>query len=136
MAATARTTATRRKPPARPALPPVEDDEVIDLGEPDPETEPERELLFRIAGTEHTMLKEPPPALALSALELAERRGGTEQAVAFADVYIMREMLGDKSYRALLGCKTMTRAQYIKIVNRVMTRAMGALEDEDGSPNR
>jgi small-conductance mechanosensitive channel len=82
------------------------------------------------------MLKEPPPSHALSALELADRRGASPQAIALADVYIMREMLGDTSYRALLGCKTMTRAQYLKIVNRVMTRAMGALEDEDGSPNR
>jgi hypothetical protein len=48
----------------------------------------------------------------------------------------MRDMLGEKSYRALLDCRTMTRAQYLKIVGKVMRRAMGALEEEDGSPNR
>ncbi len=139
MAATARTPKPGRPkpPPRRPALPPADDDdEVIDLAEPDPDTEPERVPLFKIGDTVHTMLADPGPSVALRAMELAEQRGATPLAVGFADVYIMREMLGEKSYRALLDCRTMTRGQYLKIVGKVMKLAMGALEDEGGSPNR
>jgi hypothetical protein len=133
MAATARAT-TRPKRSARPT--PADDTQVISIGAPDPEAEPERVPVFSIGDEHHTMLKDPGPTIVLRALELAERRGGTEQAVAFADVQIMRDMLGEPSYRALLDCRTLTRGQYVQIVERVMTRAMGALEDEDGSPNR
>lgn len=133
--ATARRRAAARQQP-RPGPGVEEDDEVIDLGDPDEAGEPEREVVFKIRGTEHSMLKNPGPSIALSAFELAERRGATETAAGFADVYIMREMLGEKSYRALLDCRTMTRDQFIRITQRIMTRAMGALEEQDGSPNR
>jgi hypothetical protein len=82
------------------------------------------------------MLKVPPPALGLRALALAERRGGTPEAIALADVYVMRQMLGEESYMALLGCNTMSKDQYLRIVTRVTRTAMAALEDEDGHPNR
>jgi hypothetical protein len=133
MAATARAAVKGKRPtvPRRDA-----GTEIVDLGDPDEAAAPEREVVFKIGGVEHTMLKNPGPSIALSGFELAERRGGTEQAAGFADVYIMREMLGAESYRALLDCRTMTRDQFIRISTRVMTRAMGALEDEDGSPNR
>lgn len=140
MAATAKASPAAKRPrrpvPQRIVPLPDDDDEVVDLAEPDPESEPERVPVFKIGGTVHTMLAEPGPGVALRALELAERRGASVQAVAFADVQIMRDMLGEESYRALLDCKTMTRDQYLKIVARVMSRAMGALEDRDGSPNR
>lgn len=141
MAATAKASPAKR-PPRRPPVPQrpspfgVDDGEVVDLGDPEEAPEPERVPVFSIGGVVHTMLAEPGPGVTLRALELAERRGATEQAVAFADVQIMRDMLGEASYRALLDCKTMTRDQYLKIVGRVMNRAMGALEDRDGSPNR
>lgn len=144
MAATARTPRPAVKPKAprdrlppkqRPPGPPDDDDEVVSL-DAEPDTEPERVPVFTIRGEVHTMLASPGPSIALRAMELAERRGATEVSLGLADVYIMREMLGENSYRALLNCKTMTRGQYLKIVGRVMRRAMGALEDEDGSPNR
>jgi len=134
--------ATRPRKPARPrpparVLPPVDDEEVIALDEDgDDEPEPARVPVFSIGEQLHTMIADPPPSLALSALELAERRGGTPQAIALADVFIMRAMLGEPSYRALLASRKMTRTQYLKIVAKVMKKAMGALEDGDGSPNR
>lgn len=140
MAATARSPRATAKPKAPPKRPPAlpsaagDDDEVIDLSA-GPEAEPERIPVFRIGDTVHTMLKNPPLTVVMSALELAERRGGTPQAIGFADVDIMRQMLGTESYRALLDCKTITRDQYLKIVGRVMKRALGAAED-DSSPNR
>jgi hypothetical protein len=137
MAATAKArTAARKRYATRTAPEPDDDGEVIGIAEDDPEAEPEREPVFSIGETVHTMLKDPPPSLALSAIELAERRGGSPQAIGLADIYVMREMLGEQSYRSLLNCRTMTRAQYLKITGRVLKRAMGALEDEDGSPNR
>jgi len=135
MSATAkgRPTASRRPPST--SWPASDGEEVIDISA-EPEGEPERVLLFRIGGVEYTMLKNPPPSIGLAALDLADRRGGSPQSVALADVYVMREMLGEESYRALLNCKTMDRDQYLRIVGRVMRSAMGAIEDEDGSPNR
>jgi hypothetical protein len=138
MAATAkgRTRATVTPRPSGRLPEPEGDGELIDIAAPDAEAEPERVPVFSIGGVVHTMLKDPGPAVALRALELADRRGGTPQAVAFADVQIMRDMLGEESYRALLNCSTMTRAQYLKIVDRIMRGALGGLEGEDGSPNR
>lgn len=134
MAATARST-SKPKPVRRPApLVPAGDDDLVDIPEPDPEAEPDRVPVFKIGDTVHTMLADPGPSVALRAMELAEQRGATPLAVGFADVFIMREMLGGESYRALLNCKAMTRGQYLRIVGKVMRRAMGALED-DGSPN-
>jgi hypothetical protein len=143
VAATAR---ARTRPPAKPKrtpLPPAGDDEeVIDLGDPDAEAPPpERVPLFSIGGTVHTMLKEPPLSIALSALELQRQHDdgtpeGRTEARGYSTVYMMREALGESSYRALLNCKTLTGPQFARIQDKVMKRVMGALEGEDGFPNR
>lgn len=113
-----------------------DDDEIIDLGEPAaPGPEPEREPVFRIGDTVHTMLKDPPASIALKSLDLAYERGGGLDAQGFAQVYVMREMLGEESYRALLDFPGLTGPQFTRIMGKVVTRAMGAME-MDGTPNR
>jgi hypothetical protein len=125
----------------RPAPPPPDDDdEVIDLAEPDPEAEPERVPLFRIGETVHLMLKNPSPSLAIESLEVQRQYDdgtpvGRTEARGYGSAFLMKEMLGEESYRALLGCRTMTSAQFARIQRRVINRALGQMEGEDGSPN-
>jgi len=136
MAATVKAGTAKSRPP-RPEIPAADngyDDALIRLDE-EPEAEPERVPVFAIGDTVYTMLANPPASLALRAMELAERRGATEVSVGLADVQIMRDMLGEEAYRALLDSKTLTRKQYTVITQKVMKAAMGSLED-DGRPNR
>lgn len=148
MAATARSSRTPAKAPARPKasrpLPPAvraamkkaQDAGLVQIDADDAEgAEPEREPVFAIGETVHTMLADPPPTLAMAALDMAYQRGGTEQAYGLATVFLMREMLGEESYRALLASRRVTRAQYTAIVEKVTVRVYSALEGEDGSPN-
>jgi hypothetical protein len=104
----------------------------IEDGEPE---EAEREAVFSIGDKVHTMLAHPSPTIAATAADLAYRRGGTDQAYGLAAVYVMREMLGESSYRALLNAKRLTKDQYKAIIKTVTERAYGVLEEEDGSPN-
>lgn len=137
MTATARKPAAPRRPPA---LPPAGDDEIIEISAPDPEAKPERVPAFKIGETVHTMLKDPPATIGLNALDIQARYDdgtlvGRGEARGYASVYLMAKMLGEASYRALLGCDNMTREQFARINERVTRRAMGALETADGSPN-
>jgi hypothetical protein len=84
--------------------------------------------VFSIGSTVYTVPAEPPVSLALKALDLQYRRGG-----AWAEVFIMREMLGETGYRALLDCKTLTRDQYAAITAAIRSLAFG--DQEDDSPN-
>jgi hypothetical protein len=98
--------------------------------------EPAREDVFAIGETGHSMLADPPVTIATQALDLAYRMGGGQTGIGYATVFIMREMLGDESYEALLNSKRITAAQYKAITEAVTMRAYSALEDEDGNPNR
>jgi hypothetical protein len=120
---------------ARTAIRASRDTTVIAIDDGELEGEPEREAVFSIGDDVFTMLADPPASIAAKALDLAYRRGGTDQALGMASVFIMREMLGNAAYQALLNAKRLTRPQYLAIVDRVTGRAYGAMEDEDGSPN-
>lgn len=113
----------------------AQDTEVVRIDDGPEDAEPERELVFMIGETEHTMLADPSPTLPMRALDIAYQRGGTDQAFGVAAVFLMREMLGEESYRALLNAKRITKAQYKAIIEKVTVRAYSALEDGDGSPN-
>lgn len=142
MAATARSPKPRPRPKALPPAPlpePDDDGDVIDLGDGEGEAEPERVPLFRIGETVYTMLKDPPLSLALKALDMQSRRVSESEedradAQGVANAYVMREMLGEQAYRALLSSRTLTASQWAAITGRVTRRVLGALERDD-SPN-
>lgn len=139
MAATARKPKAAAPAPQRPALPAGDDDEIIGIALPDPDAEPERVPLFAIGDEVHTMLKDPPLSLALTAMDIQRQRASSSpediaDARGLAEAYVMQEMLGEDSYRALLASRTLTAAQYRAITERVTKRVLGALEDGD-APN-
>lgn len=137
MAAQARATANkpaiRRPPRALPAAAAagIDDEELIEISVDDPEQEPERVPLFKIGDTVYTMLADPPLTLAMEAMDVSYERGQ-----GFGEVFIMREMLGEQAYRALLGSKSLKGPQYKEIAERITKRVYGVLEREGGSPNR
>jgi hypothetical protein len=111
----------------------ADDDEIIELtpGAPEgEEPEPERVALFKIGGDVYTMLANPTLALARQAMDVAYDRGE-----AYAEVFVMREMLGEEAYRALLGNKSLKGPQLNAITARVTKRLYGALERESARPN-
>lgn len=133
--AKAKSAAPRRPRAALPAAAPAAaaDDSIIELTADDPEEEtpePERVPLFKIGDITYTMLADPPLTLAMKALDVSYERGQ-----GFGEVFIMREMLGEETYRALLGNRALKGPQYAAIMGRVTQRLYGVLEREGGSPN-
>lgn len=122
----------RRALPAAAAAAAVDaDDAIIELTEDDPEeAPPERVALFKIGGEVYTMLKDPPLTLALQA-----RNVGFERGEGYAEIFVMREMLGEGAYRALLGNSSLKGRQLEAITKRVTTTLFGVLERESASPN-
>lgn len=121
-----------RRPPSR--IPAGDDGIVrIDDAGPDgePEPEPERVPAFAIGDKVYTMLAHPPLTLAIEALDMQYRRGE-----GFAEVFVMRSMLGPEAYRALLSAKRMTRPQFNAITQKISTAVYGTLEEEEADPNR
>jgi len=124
------------KRPARPrtatpaAIAAAADDDIIEISPDDPEQEPERVPLFKIGETVYTMLADPPLTLAMEAMDVSYERGQ-----GFGEVFVMREMLGEEAYRALLGSKSLKGPQYKAITDKVTGRLYGVLESEGGSPN-
>jgi hypothetical protein len=127
----------RRPPRALPAAASAaaaaaEDDAIIEISEDDPEeAPPEREPLFSIGDEVYTMLKDPPLTLAMQA-----RNVGYERGEGYAEIFLMREMLGEDAYRALLANRSLKGPQLQAITARVSKRLFGVLERETASPNR
>jgi len=124
--------AVRRPPRALPAAAGDADDELIEISADDPEHEPEPERVpvFKIGDEVYTMLKDPPLTLALKA-----RNVGYERGEGYAEIFVMREMLGEDSYRALLDNQSLKGRQLEAITARVTRRLFGALEREMKDPN-
>lgn len=107
-----------------------EDDAIIEISEDDPEQEPERVAVFKIGDEVYTMLKDPPLTLALEARDVGYERGA-----GYAEIFVMREMLGLDAYRALLASRSLKGAQLNAVTERVTKRLFGVLEKESASPN-
>jgi hypothetical protein len=141
MAATARANPKNPKAiggrPPRPPVPPeddLDDGELISLGPPaeDEEPEPARVPLFEFKGTVYTMLAEPPPTIGLETLRVSERKGG----LGFGEIHLMRVMMGDAGLDALLEAGRigwLKPAQFNTILAKVRNAALAALE-EDPNP--
>lgn len=123
----------RRALPAAAASAAAEaDDAIIEISADDPEeAPPERVPLFSIGDEVYTMLADPPLTLALEA-----RNVGYERGDGYAEIFVMREMLGLDAYRALLANRSLKGAQLAAITARVSRRLFGVLERETASPNR
>jgi len=59
-----------------------------------------------------------------------------DRGAGYAEIFIMREMLGEGAYRTLLATRSLKGAQLQTITQRVTTRLFGALERESASPRR
>ena len=118
--------------PARHAAPEEEPDgDIVSIGPPeDDDSEPSRVALFEIGGTVYTMLSSPPPTLGIDAIRVSESKGN----IGFAEVHVLREMMGDDALNALIAAGRrgwLKPGQYQAIVRRVHETALGALEAED-----
>jgi hypothetical protein len=100
----------------------------------EPGEEGEREVLFRVDGTEYTIPVEPPASIALAGMELLAAHGGGDMAQILFTREMLRLMLGDKGYAALLSVPTLKPADFTHLAEVCAKRAMGAIQ-ESGNPN-
>jgi hypothetical protein len=133
VAATVKAPAPRARPARRPReIPaPLAETGVLRLSSASSEPE-EREPLFYIDDECFTIPVSPPASIGLEAMHMTAR-GGMAAAAATED-YIMSEMLGDEGWAALRACKTLKLADYRRLVQVCMEKAVGPQEDD--APNR
>ena len=88
-----------------------------------PEEAPELVDLFAVDGTMYSVPRKPSASIALRYLDAAENLG--PQA---ANLYVLREMLGDEGYNALSTCKGLTDTQLTWVVETVHGLVLGTIE--------
>ena len=139
MAASANATpASKRKPasrkPAAPPTPPAAPDGPLRFSTATP---PEREPLFYIDGTEYTIPVKPPAHIGIEASKMVVEGDGSTRTGMEAEEFVMREMLGEEGFAALIACEHVSLDDYKHLLGIVTDRAMGRGEAEDEpAPNR
>lgn len=88
-----------------------------------PEEEPELVDLFEVDGTMYSVPSKPSASITLMYLDAAESLG--PQA---ANLYVLREMLGEEGYRALSTCRSLTEPQLTWVVETVQGLVLGTIE--------
>ena len=88
-----------------------------------PGAAPEMIDLFEIDGTMHRVPRKPSASIGLRYLDAAETLG--PQA---ANLYVLRDMLGEDGYRALSTCKTLTDEQLAWVVETIQGLVLGTIE--------
>lgn len=88
-----------------------------------PEEAPEMVDLFEIDDTMYSVPRRPSASIGLRYLDAAETLG--PQA---ANLYVLREMLGEDGYRALSSCKALTDPQLAWVVETIHGLVLGTIE--------
>jgi hypothetical protein len=88
-----------------------------------PEEAPDLVDLFEVDGTMYSVPSKPSASIALRYLDAAENLG--PQA---ANLYVLREMLGEDGYKALSTCRALTDTQLTWIVETVQGLVLGTIE--------
>lgn len=88
----------------------------------------EVETLFVIDNEEYKIPKVVPAIVGMRALEVAATDGE-----AASVRWLLREVLGEKAYDALLACESVTSTQLGQIMTVVRDKAMGDMEDALGN---
>lgn len=99
--------------------------EPVIIGAPDDAEEVAPVHIFSIGETDYYMPGEVPASLALQVLEVTEL-DGQQAAVSYA----LRTVLGDDGFDALKNHPTLKRKELSAVMDIVMARVMGALDDE------
>lgn len=88
-----------------------------------PDAPPEMVDLFEVDGVMYQVPRKPSASIGLQYLDAAESLG--TQA---ANLFILREMLGQEGYKALSTCKTLDDDQLQWVVETVQGLALGTVE--------
>lgn len=102
-------------------------DEIIRIEPRDEGEAEERVDLFYIGATKYTMLAHPSGSLVIKYMDLTAEKG-VDQAMR----YVLKAVLGEESYNALMDCDDVTHAQLTKILEIVLKHAMGPVDRPDG----
>ena len=92
------------------------------------EKDVETEVLFSIDGEDYTIPTEVPAVIGLRFLDVAAEEGD-----AAGIRWLMREVLGDKGWMALLACDAVKGEQLAQIMQVVRDKAVGTLEAAQGN---
>jgi hypothetical protein len=126
-----------RKPVAPPTPPPAAPDGPLRFSTAKP---PERELLFSIDDTEYTIPVKPPAHIGIDASKMIVEGDGSTRTGMDAEEFVMREMLGEEGFAALIACEQVSLEDYKHLLTIVTDRAMGRGEtdetEDEPAPNR
>lgn len=89
----------------------------------EPEQAPDMVDLFEVDGTMYSVPRKPSASIGLQYLDAAETLG--PQA---ANLFVLREMLGDDGYSALSTCKALTDEHLAWLVDTIQGLVLGTIE--------
>lgn len=89
----------------------------------EPEQTPDMVDLFEVDGTMYSVPRKPSASIGLQYLDAAETLG--PQA---ANLFVLREMLGDDGYNALSTCKALTDEHLAWLVDTIQGLVLGTIE--------